>query len=238
LSGVEAEDMSTGKIPSWESELWSYVGSGDGRHCPLIVQCEIERSYLCPDDAWKHFHQLVEKSQFEIDRVDLGGVQFEGVESCRVLHLVERLAQKYVEMGGIDSPPVPTVLIGLFDRRCPVEVRLVPLTTYHGAIWLLNGNWVIQLNKNDTLSWQRHSLFHEAFHILAHRKCSPVFRKRGSGEGSFNELLAEHFAICTLMPRGLVTEKWAEVKDLGRMMEIFDAPKLAMVARLRGLRLI
>ena len=66
----------------------------------------------------------------------------------------------------------------------------------------------------------------------------PVFRKRGAIGGSFNELLADYFAMCTLMPRQWVREKWAEVKDLDRMAEIFDVPKPAMCVRLRQLGLV
>jgi len=40
------------------------------------------------------------------------------------------------------------------------------------------------------------------------------------------------------MPREWVKEKWAEVKDLDRMAEIFDVPKVAMALRLRQLDLI
>jgi hypothetical protein len=40
------------------------------------------------------------------------------------------------------------------------------------------------------------------------------------------------------MPREWVVEKWAEVKDLGRMAEIFVVPKSAMCIRLRQLGLI
>ena len=44
-----------------------------------------------------------------------------------------------------------------------------------------------------------------------------MFRKRGTKEGSFNELLADYFATCILMPKEWVTEKWVEVKDLDRV---------------------
>jgi hypothetical protein len=60
-----------------------------------------------------------------------------------------------------------------------------------------------------------------------------IFRKRGSVVGSFNELLADYFALCILMSRD-----WAEVKDLDRMAEIFAVPKPAMCIRLRQLSLI
>lgn len=230
--------MSTGKTPKWESELWSYVSCGNSIHCPLIGECESKRNFLCSEEVWKHTQRLIDKEQFNINSVDFTKVQIEGEGPCRVLHLVERIAEKYVKMGGIDSPPVPTVLIGLFDRRYSVEVRLVPLTIYHGAIWKIDRSWVVQLNKNDTPDRQRLSLFHEAFHILAHRKCIPVFRKRGTKIGSFNELLADYFAGCILMPREWVKERWAEVKDLSKMAKIFDVPQSAMCIRLKRLGLI
>jgi len=65
-----------------------------------------------------------------------------------------------------------------------------------------------------------------------------VVRKRGATQGSFNELLAGHFAICILMPRQWVKEKWAEVKHLDRMIKIFDVPKPAMYIRLKQLGLV
>jgi Zn-dependent peptidase ImmA (M78 family) len=85
---------------------------------------------------------------------------------------------------------------------------------------------------------KRFTIFHEAFHILAHCRTTPVFRKRGAIGGSFNELLADYFAVCILMPRQWVGEKWAEVQDFNRMAKIFDVPKPAMCIRLRQLGLI
>jgi Zn-dependent peptidase ImmA (M78 family) len=65
-----------------------------------------------------------------------------------------------------------------------------------------------------------------------------VFKKRGLERGSFNELLADYFASCILMPREWVKKKWAETKDLDRMAEIFAVPKSAMCIRLKWLGLI
>ena len=88
---------------------------------------------------------------------------------------------------------------------------------------------------------QRFTLFHEVFHILAHCKATPVFKKRGTEVnkgGSFNELLADYFAACILMPREWVREKWAEVKDLDSMTKIFEIPKPIMWIKLRQLGLV
>jgi len=85
---------------------------------------------------------------------------------------------------------------------------------------------------------KRFTLFHEAFHIIAHDKATPVFRSRGCKRGAFNELLAEYFAANILMPTDWVREWWAEVRDINRMAEIFDVPKTAMWIKLKFLKLI
>ena len=141
-------------------------------------------------------------------------------------------------MGNVRCPPVSAGLVTLFDQRHSVQVHEVPLKVYHGAIWYREGGWVIQLKASDASATKRFTLFHEAFHILAHCRTTPVFRKRGSIVGSFNELLADHFAGCILTPRECVAEKWAEVKDLDRMAEIFGVPKSAIYIKLRQLGLV
>jgi hypothetical protein len=151
---------------------------------------------------------------------------------------VEIMAQKYLKMGEIHCPPVPTGIVSLADEERPIEIHTLPLKAYHGAIWRLREGWVVQLRGGDTPAGKRFALFHEAFHILAHCGGTPVFKKRGLEQGSFNELLADYFAIYILMPREWVREKWTEVKDLNRMAKIFDVPKPAMFIRLRQLGLI
>lgn len=231
--------MGRGRISKWESELWSYVRDGNGTHCPLIHQCEAKPNFVNFPDSCEHLQQLIDNDQSTLNDVDVREIQTWGERSCRILDLVEKLAESYVEMGKINSPPVPTALIGLLEPQNPVEVRLVPLMSYHGAIWRMNdGSWVIQINKNDPPSRQRLSIFHEVFHILAHRKGAPVFRTRESEEGCFNEMLADYFAVCILMPRQLVGEKWAEVNDLKRMANVFDVPRTSMAFRLKQLDLI
>ena len=154
--------------------------------------------------------------------------------------MVEMLAQKYLKEGGVRCPPVPTELVSLADEQYRIEVRLVPLMAYHGAIWHLKDGWIIQLNENDPTPVRRFTEFHEAFHILAHRKASPVFRKRGPSAkaGHFNELLAEQFATCILMPEKLVRENWEESNDLSKIAETFDVPKSVACVRLKLLNLI
>jgi len=230
--------MAVKKVPRWESELWSYISNGDGEHCPLYADCQIRlEGGQCLDDSMKRFGNFgthltgITDSEFdsrihELDKIDFMGCARAG----RIFQLVWMLARKYIEKGNILSPPVPTSLVEMCDRNRTIEVREVPLKNYHGALWQMKDSWVIHLNENDTPAVKRFSLFHEAFHILAHSALAdnnavPVFRKTGAKQGSFNELLADHFAGCILMPGEPAREKWAELHDLDRMAETFQIPK-------------
>ena len=223
------------KTPKWESDLWYSLSTGDGMHCPLYSNCRIrEKGGWCLDDNKEQINWLLDTDSFNFSSFDF----IESGACYGEFKMVEMLAQRYLKDGGVRCPPVPTEIISLADGQHPVEVRLVPLKACHGAVWHLQEEWVIQLNENDTPATRRFILFHEVFHILAHCRTIPVFRKKGTKEGSFNELLADYFAVCILMPREWVREKWAEVKDLDRMAEIFDVPKSAMCIRLKRLGLI
>jgi len=223
------------KLAKWESELWSYVSSGHGEYCPIYSFCHVRmRAGWCPSNNVKSIHGLLDDKQCNFR--NYGWIK--GGGTCRVFQLVERLTQKYLKMGNVHSPSVPTVLVGLVDPLRTVEIRMVPLTTYHAGVWRMKGSWIVQLNENDPPAVRRFSLFHEAFHILAHCKTTPKFRKRGAMQGTFNELLANYFAGCLLMPREWVKEKWAQVHDIDQMSEIFDVPKSLMWIRLREFGLI
>ena len=148
------------------------------------------------------------------------------------------LAQKYLKKGGVHYPPVPTGLISLADEQRSVETHPLPLKVYHGATWFLKDKWILQVKVSDTSAAKRFTLFHEVFHILVHCRTTPMFRARGIREGFFNELLAECFANSILMPKEWVIEKWAEVKDLNKMAEIFGVSKLAIRVRLKTLGLV
>jgi len=237
LSDEGKKGTTVEKIPKWEAELWSYVSGGDGIRCPLYSRRLVtKRCDWCPDEYRERLNQLLDERKFSLCNYDF--IEAEVGKQCRLGQLVERLAQKYLKMGNVRCPPVSTGLVMLFDQQHTVEVRQLPLKAYHGAIWSQKDGWVVQLKDSDASATKRFSLFHEAFHILAHSRTSPVFRKRGSIIGSFNEMLADYFAVCMLMPREWIRQKGAEVKDLDRLAEIFAVPKSAMCIRLRQLGLI
>jgi hypothetical protein len=226
------------KIPKWEAELWSYVGSGDGEHCPLSSHCQTKLACgWCPDENRKRLNQFLEQDEATLQSCDFMETNIGG-QTGRLFLLVELLAQNYLQLGGVQRPPVPIALIGSIIQGGITEVRYLPLKAYHGAIWHPKDEWIVHLKADDTFGMKRFTLFHEAFHILAHCRCTPVFKKRGLEQGSFNELLADYFAICLLIPRQWIRETWAEVKDLDRVAAIFDAPKPAVCIRLRQLGLV
>jgi len=240
--------MMAGKTSEWESELWSYLSKGDGNNCPLCEDCEIKQNGgLCLDDhkdkLGRSYGDTPLNVDFDSERIDsfneaIGRDFLENWVPGPIFQLVESLADKYIEQSTIAQPPVPAQIIDTFDIEHPVEIRSVSLTAYQGAIWDTDDGWVVYLNRQEPLEKQRATLFHEIFHIIAHTKSTPVFRKRGIREGFFNELLADYFAGCILTPRKWVTEKWAETNDLKRMAEIFQVTKLAMWFRLKTMRLL
>lgn len=238
----------TGKTAKWESELWSYLSSGDGINCPLHDNCKLKQNGgLCLDDQKDKLGRLYGGATLSVDfdseRIDdfskvVGHDFLENWKPGPIFQLVERLANKYLEQSNITQPPVPAQIIDTFDIDRPVEIRPVSLKAYQGAVWYTDGSWVVHLNNQEPPVSQRVTLFHEIFHIIAHTKSTPVFRQRGIREGFFNELLADYFAGCILTPRKLVAEKWAEVNELKRMTEIFQVTELAMWFRLKTMRLL
>ena len=224
----------SGKMPRWEADIWDYMSRGDGEHCPLINYCEVRRRRgWCLDDNGEHL-----KRQLDYKRFNPGSYEFvEGVACGEKFRTMEMLAYKYLKRGGACLPPVPVELVSLFDEQNRIDVRVLPMKACHGAIWRLEEGWVIQLNEGDPPTARRFILFHEAFHILAHCKTNPVFRKRGVIQGSFNEFLADAFAAFILMPGGWVRKKWAETHDVEQLAKIFDVPKLSLCIRLKFLGL-
>ena len=223
------------RVPRWESELWSYLNSSDGMHCPFYEHCHVRLiGKWCLDDERERLDQILDSERYR-----LNDLRFIGCGTCgRIFKMVEMLAWRYLKKGGVRSPPVPTEIVSLMDQERPIQLRPVRLVAHHGAVWRLKDEWVIHLNKDETSNIQRFTIFHEAFHILARRKTTPAFRKkRGPRETPFKELLANYFAACILMPDEWVKETWAEVKDINQMAEFFAVPETAMGIRLKHLGL-
>ena len=206
-----------------------------GRHC----KCRDEDS--CPHAGSEWCHKITTKgSAYKPARLPyLGATRClygDTPACCWVLAEIEKLASEYLSGAGVRGPPVPSELIGVFDESRKVEVRLVPLKAIHGAIWLLRGEWVIQLNSRDPRRLRRYTMFHEAFHI-AYRIINPAFKETGLNHIPFTEVLADHFATCLLMRKEWIEECWSRVQDPRVMADIFDVPTHQMRKRLSQLGL-
>ena len=240
--------MTTEKVPKWESELWSYMSSDDGVNCPVHDTCQTRLTgEWCLDDNKQLFEELyggyINQSRSDKDEVNDFRSLLEDMIPPKwkpgpIFQLVEALANKYLKKAKLDHPPVMTDAVGHFNISPQIEVRPLPLKAYHGAVWRLEDGWVIHLNSNNKPARQKSVLFHEVFHILAHNKATPIFRKRGLKEGLFNEMLADYFAGCFMMPRTWIDKKWAELKDLKQMAEAFQVTEVAIWIRLKAMGLI
>jgi Zn-dependent peptidase ImmA (M78 family) len=232
------------KTPRWESELWYYLSSGDGTHCPLYSSCRLRRDgarCISVDEKLnKSLNEFIDKDEPEPGSLASAELNFPNCRrSGRIFWLVRKLANKFQEEARIDRPPVPNNLITHAADNLPIEVRQIPLKAYRGAVWKLSDCWVVQLNSNNSPARQRFTLFHEIFHILAHNKATPVFKKVGCGQkGSFNEILADHFSGACLLPEEWVKKTWPEVKDVRRMATIFVVPKPIVWFTLKHMNLI
>jgi len=206
-------------------------------HCPVFDRCRSRTDgELCTDLNQDKLNGLIASDeQFQPGSP-------ERARPCRlgVMPFVERLALRQLKKGNAHHPPVPTHLASLVDEDHPIEVRAVRLKACCAATWRLQDGWVIQVTDTASPSRNRVAVFHEAFHILAHSRSTavPVFSKRGATQGRFNELMADYFAICMLMPGDWVQESWAEVRSVDRMAEAFEVPPTAMWLRLREFDLI
>lgn len=218
-----------------EDELWTYVGTGDGMHCPVYSDCNFRKSGgWCVDDNLEYIECIRGQAERLSDKVLVtGDYDLRFSSQCKIVKLLECLAQSFLQKGGISCVPIPTSLAMLAAEPDSIEVRLVPLKAAHGGLWWLEGKWIVQLNSNDKPTRRRFTLFHEIFHILAHRKTTPVFSRVGYEGGCFNEWMADHFASCVLAPPYLVEKEWPKFKDILQMRRYFDVPFGVMISILK-----
>jgi hypothetical protein len=233
LRGVEKETEQ--KLPKWENDFWSYIAQGNGVHCPLYNFCKVrQRGGWCPDEHSHNFIQLFEEDGNSLNRC----YEFQNYIDGMMFSSIEMLARKYLTMGRVVSPPVSVDIIYLADEYHNIEIRYLPLKNIHGALWYWNDEWILQLNKNDSWGKMRFTLFHEAFHILTSCHTSLVPFKNNNGRERFNELLADQFAMCILMPRKWIFKKWVDTDSPMEIAQIFEVPEHLATLRLNYLHLV
>jgi hypothetical protein len=228
----------TGKIPKWEDNLWSYLSSGDGDHCPLYAECPKRQSgNLCIADQVTFMRAYLDNEN--LSTCQLYKMITENIIRGSLYPGLERLALNHVERSNIQSPPIPIDVVFDADEKSNVEVRRVPLKTLSGALWHSEKTWVIHINSNDTPYRQRFTLFHEMFHILAHCRASkpPLFKGSKANRGSFNELVADCFAAHALLPEHFLVEEWLRHRNIETITRTFAVPRSVALFRLKVLGL-
>lgn len=195
------------------------MGHGDGLHCPHEVDCTTKEGSWC-----RHLEKHIDGTCYCLKKGS----------SCQMVRIVEALAELYLRRGDVRRVPVPSELVVLADPQHSIELQRVPLKAHHGGLWFTGDEWLIQYNSRESLGAIRYTIFHEAYHILC-RRIGPAFRGIGQGQRPFDEVVADYFAACILMPRKWVRDKWPSMHSIPRMALIFRVSESAMRMRLTQL---
>ena len=113
-----------------------------------------------------------------------------------------------------------------------LEDRLHP--GLRGGLSLIDGRWLIILNRDDPAAQARFTLAHELGHIVLGDALSSDERPHDAGR----ESLCDRFAVELLLPAGLVRFAWAREADVASLAEGFQVSRLTARRRLRELGLI
>ena len=203
--------------------LPTLVGLWSGKSCPHRETCACRTSSWCPKSK-----SSSPDSEPDFPMLHLAGCSFAyNFCCCRVLDEIEALAAEYLQWAGVDEPPVPLDVIGLFDPQRPIELRSLPLKKYFGSTWFLGDEWVVHLNSDDPVPVNNFTAFHEGFHIIC-RNTGLAFRRADERTAWLNERLADYFAASVLMPRPFVHAIWRDLGDVTNMAAAFAVPHAAM----------
>ena len=142
------------RIAKVESELWSYISRGDGLHCPFHSHCKSRQNGVwCLGDNIERLSELQIAEQIIPQNYDF----IKSSTICNIFKMVESLSKIYLDLGGIQCPPVPTDLVSLIDGQ-DIEIRTLSLKGCSGAVCYFDNKWIIYLNAKDPLASRRFSL--------------------------------------------------------------------------------
>lgn len=162
-------------------------------------------------------------------------------------------AEQVLEECGVDSRPV--ALERIVQHYGLLQVELPANDDVFGAIVLQEGRVIIAVNPNQHPNRQRFTVAHELGHYFRHiregTKTEFVdgdfrlhWRNGTSSQGiDWNEIEANRFAACLLMPEGLVHEDVDRCPTLDRetiqhLAALYRVSRLAMQYRLINLGIL
>jgi hypothetical protein len=152
--------------------------------------------------------------------------------------VAERQATKFLALSGIETAPVPDVIISQLPR---VKVKRVSPLPSSGLSQWSAGSWQIMVNGSEPPLRQRFTLAHEFKHVLDHPfidRCYPDVVGARSHERA--EQICDYFAGCLLMPKAWVTKAYCDagIQELRLLARRFAISQMAMRVRLLQLGLI
>ncbi|MDQ2838352.1 MAG: ImmA/IrrE family metallo-endopeptidase [Actinomycetota bacterium] len=166
----------------------------------------------------------------------------------RHLHLSEALriaelqAGRLLELRGALDVPVPTTVVTGLPRVSVEHDTELPTDAASGSShwnWQ-RGSWIICLNPTEPRTRRRFTLFHEYKHILDHG--SPGIAAtpgRTTRQKPVEEIVADYFAGCVLMPKRLVKTAYFDgIQRTADLAELFDVSQAAVQVRLNQLGLL
>jgi len=163
----------------------------------------------------------------------------ETIQLSRVNDLVKLLSQHWLQRLEVDCAPVASDLITRFVPTHDITVRVLALKACHGAVWKINDtSWIIYVNKIDSREEQRITLFHEAFHILAHQQTNFKYRHINKRTRYLSEYMAEYFALHFLLPDNWLQRDWINKPNIQSLALKYQVPRSAVLYRLKELNLI
>ena len=135
---------------------------------------------------------------------------------------------------GVLRPPTPDNIVSYLGN---VVIEYVDWKTLSGACTCIDGKWILGVNKNHPKPRRRFTLMHEFKHALDGVNARDYFAKREGPARTFEEFLADHFAVHILMPEEWVRTYYPRLKRVDTMAWRFGVSFQAMKVRLKELGL-
>lgn len=166
-----------------------------------------------------------------------------------LLNVTQLQSTKLRQLLGIDSA---AMVLEWVERLANVDLQVLPAykveelakgPTSGFTTRKKNGDYLIAINKNASVTHRRFTLAHELLHLIHYPYADVVYAKLGHGRESVQqaqiERLADHFAAHLLMPGTLVKRAWTHgIQDLPALAGLFRVSEEAMHIRLTNIGLV
>ncbi len=153
------------------------------------------------------------------------------------LRIAELQANHLLDLAGVREAGTPAEIVSGLPF---VEVALRSDLPVSGLTNWFKPRWLILLNGDEPAVRRRFSLMHEFKHILDHGGISYLYPSTMSLDSERRaELVADYFAACLLMPKGLVKRRYCQGQQrVSELAAEFGVSPVAMRYRLQQLGLV